>query len=75
MPSWSKCFAKYPQTHESLLPEKVDARAATRFAEHQANYNVASHDKAYIHITVNEPPRNVPRRPTLFEIDGYRSGI
>ena len=43
MLSWSKYFAKDPQTHESLLPEKIDARAATNFAEHQANYYVASH--------------------------------
>ena len=52
MLSWSKYFAKDPQTHESLLPEKIDARAATSFAEHQANYNVASHDQASLTFTL-----------------------
>ena len=70
MPLWSKHFAKYPQTHKSLLREKIDARAVTRFAEHQANYNVAGHDQCfpYILITMNVYPGNVPSRPPQSQI-------
>ena len=58
----------YSQTHESLLPEKDDVRAFTRFAEHQANYNVACHAVCFprIYITTNGPPRNGLCMPTHY---------
>ena len=61
--NWPKCFTTYSQTHEyeSLLPEKDDARAFTRFAEHQANYNVACHELCFprIYITTKLMDRRV----------------
>ena len=68
--NWSKCFTTYSQTHEyeSLLPEKDDARAFTRFAEHQANYNVACQELCFprIYLTPNGPLCNGLRMPTPF---------
>ena len=59
---------KIPSNTRVTRTEKDDARAFTRFAEHQANYNVACHDLCFprIYITTNRPLCNGLRMPTPF---------
>ena len=59
---------KIPSNTRVTRTEKDDARAFTRFAEHQANYNVACHELCFprIYITTNGPLCNGLRMPTPF---------